>query len=369
MKSTTSCLRALGDRSLRVDFLAILFGIGSWIGVNSMFLQLPLFVSHAPEGWNLPSYLVIIIQIGNIGPLAYTLFQKYSKHKINDSRIIYVLYLVGLVASICMATLYKEVAFVAGEYRSVTLFATTFAFAVVGCTSSVLFMPYMGRFKEMYLITYLVGEALSGFLPSILALIQGVGGNTECVPGPTNPDELIEFTPDPLFGTSVFYGFIILLFSISAIAFVLLNNMRFCQDEYVPVTIGNGNNYQYEDGQKKNDSRIEDAPKILSTRNYILLMFMMALVSMFGSSIFPSLQSYSCLPYGNFAYHLTATMSSIANPLACFMAVFLPHKSIRQINLLTLATALISAYGLATALLSPNPPLQGTQIGEALVVR
>lgn len=373
MKSPSS---AFGNRNLGVDLLAIIFGIGSWIGVNSMFLQFPLLVSSAPEGWSLPSYLVIIIQIANIGPIAYTLFQKFSAVKLNDTYVIYALYLVGLLATICMITLYKEVAFVAGEYRSVALFASAFGFAIVGCTSSVLFMPYMGRFKEIYLITYLVGEGLSGLLPSIFALIQGVGGNSVCMPSPTDPNDLVEFTPDPLFGTDVFFGIITILISISAIAFVLLNNLRFCKDEYAHVTIGEGNDYQYEDDRKQserstqsNNSTIADVPKVLSSRNYIFLMFVMAVVSMFGSGIFPSFQSYSCMPYGNTAYHFSVTLSLIANPLACLMAVFLPHKSIRQISVLSLVMAVITAYALATASLSPNPPLQGTQIGEALVVK
>lgn len=46
-----------GKRNIFVDALAILFGISSWIGVTSIFLQLPLIVSTAPEGWSLPSYL------------------------------------------------------------------------------------------------------------------------------------------------------------------------------------------------------------------------------------------------------------------------------------------------------------------------
>ena len=35
-------------------------------------------------------------------------------------------------------------------------------------------------FRETYLNSYLVGEGLSGFIPSVAALIQGVGGNPEC---------------------------------------------------------------------------------------------------------------------------------------------------------------------------------------------
>lgn len=382
----TKCRNILGTRNIGVDFLAIMFGIGSWIGVNSMYLQLPLFVANAPEGWSLPSYLVIVIQIGNIGPLAYTLFQKYSPRKLKDAYMIYGIYIIGIAATLCMAFLHQITAFVAGQERSVALLAITFFCAFIGCTSSVLFMPYMGRFQEIYLITYLVGEGLSGFLPSILALIQGVGGNPECIPNESQDGpEFTMYSTPPRFDTRVFFIFVFVLMCLSALGFVFLHKLKMCKKEYAKVTIKDGNDYNYmqendkrtesvaDDGLtptidgKVIDGKVENSKKI-SPMNYLYLMLVMAVVSMFGSGIFPGLQSYSCLPYGNLAYHLTVTLSSIANPLACFLAVFLPHKSIRHITVLMLLMIVISCYALATAVLSPSPPLMGTAIGEAIVV-
>lgn len=357
-------------RNIRVDFLAMMFGIGSWIGVNSMYLQLPLLVAQAPEGWSLPSYFVIVVQIANIGPLAYTMIQKYSPRKLKDAHIIYVIFFIGCVAALCMAFLYHVTAYVAGQQRSVALFANTFLFAFVGCTSSVLFMPYMGRFKEIYLITYLVGEGLSGFLPSILTLIQGVGGNPECVQLPDGTPTV--YSAPPRFESRIFFIFIFAMLLLSGAAFVLLNRLRMCKREYALVRIQDGNNYEYEtnkaDGDIDGSSSGSSKPKELSSVNYGYLMVVMSVVSMFGSGIFPGLQSYSCLPYGNMAYHLTVTLSSIANPLACFLAVFLPHKSIRHISVLMLLTMAISCYALATAVMSPTPPLVNTTIGEAIIV-
>lgn len=205
----------LANRNVRVDLLAVLFGIGSWICVNSMFIQLPLIVSKAPEGWSLPSYLSIIIQLGNIGPLCYTLFQKYSPRKLKDSYVIYVIYVIGCTASILMAFLFERTAMVGGESRSVALLALGFCFALVGCTSSVLFMPYMGRFREIYLITYLIGEGLSGFLSSIMALIQGVGGAPECRLVDPDSTEYIKYTSPPRFETREFFIFVFAVMIVS----------------------------------------------------------------------------------------------------------------------------------------------------------
>lgn len=60
-----------------VDLLAMVFGIGAWVAINGMWVELPLLVTYLPEGWNLPSYLSVIIQV-TIG-LSFTgLFTDYS---------------------------------------------------------------------------------------------------------------------------------------------------------------------------------------------------------------------------------------------------------------------------------------------------
>ena len=46
-----------------VSLLIILFGMGSWVAINGVWAELPLLVSKLPEGWNLPTYLVLIIQV------------------------------------------------------------------------------------------------------------------------------------------------------------------------------------------------------------------------------------------------------------------------------------------------------------------
>lgn len=375
----------LGQRNVLVDAFAIMFGIGTWIGINATYLQLPLLVASAPEGWALPSFIVIVIQLANIGPILYTIIQKYSPRKMNDSYLIYGLYVIGIVGALLMALFYDTTVVVGPEERSVPMLAIVFLLALVGCTSSVLYMPYMGRFRDIYLITYLIGEGLSGFLPSIVALIQGVGGNGQCVESAnsTIDEPFFElYTPPPRFGTFEFFLFVFGVFIVSGIAFWLLDRHRVAKREYVATVIRNGNHYEY--GEKDpysdvpmssvNANHSEDQlqvpeKKVTVTPNqYYYLVVLLTVVCMFGNGVFPSVQSYSCLPYGNVAYHMTVTLSSIANPLACFLAVFFPAKSIRGITLWFLSGCLIGIYGLTTAVMSPSPPLVGNTWGEVLVV-
>ncbi|XP_067001981.1 solute carrier family 52, riboflavin transporter, member 3-A isoform X3 [Anabrus simplex] len=418
-----SCRRKLSDRKLLVDVLAILFGIAAWVAVNGMFVQLPLLVQTQPEEWNLPSYLSVIVQIGNIGPILYTISHKFFPGRLQDSHIIYCILIMGSTALLLMAFLYKETTIIAGEPHSTSLFCLQFFISLVGCTSSVLFMPFMSNFREIYLISYFVGEGLSGFLPSIMALVQGVGGNPSCVNRTlfnetTNSTvvELVLYTPPPRFSPEVFFFFLFGVMSLSTIAFFLLNNLRICKSEKVssyqaeltrrysnksasppvtqhpPLSIAYGvdtippvnlsmhlsdSDIPYEGNESlkeglQNETQAavtESVPsKNLPRPTYGFLLALAAWVCIFGNGVFPSIQSYSCLPYGNTAYHLSATLSSMANPMACFLAFFIPYNSLLAISILTAFSTLISAYIGATALLSPSPPLVGTMMGETLVV-
>ncbi|XP_058063557.1 solute carrier family 52, riboflavin transporter, member 3 [Anopheles bellator] len=361
------------DRRFVVDLLAIVFGIGSWIGVNSVYVQLPLLVQSAPEGWNLPSFLVVTIQLGNVGPILYTATQRWRSFR--DANLIIALLLLGSGATLATAFAHDQTVVVFGEPHSVPLFITVFVVALVGCTSSVLFMPYMGRFKDIYLITYLIGEGLSGFLPSILALGQGVGGNAECVL--VNDSIAWEtpvyesYTPPPRFGTNVYFIISSALLLVSLVAFVLLDRWDISIAEHAAVTIGNGNNYTYEASDKTvstGTAAIEAGEKRLPTVSYWLLMLLIGGMCLFGNGFFPSIQSYSCLPYGNVAYHLAVTLSSMANPAACFLGFFVRRNTVRLNVLLAVLFVPFAAYAMTTAITSPAPPLMHHTIGDILVI-
>ncbi|KAK7884392.1 hypothetical protein WMY93_027515 [Mugilogobius chulae] len=78
------------------------------------------------------------------------------------------------------------------------------------------------------------------------------------------------------------------------------------------------------------------------------------------NGVLPSVQTYSCIPYGNRAYHLSAALSSVANPLACTILLFL--------GALTLLGSGFGSYNMAMAALSPCPTFQGSMLGEILIV-
>lgn len=82
-KTQNMLSQKLSNRRLLVDLLALMFGLGAWIGVNGIYVQLPLLVNSAPEGWSLPAHMVMLVQFANLGPILYTLYIKYVYVKNN----------------------------------------------------------------------------------------------------------------------------------------------------------------------------------------------------------------------------------------------------------------------------------------------
>ncbi|OXU19370.1 hypothetical protein TSAR_015344 [Trichomalopsis sarcophagae] len=356
----------LSNRKVLVDVLALLFGVGSWVGVNGIYVQLPLLITTAPEGWSLPAHMVMIVQFANLGPILYTLSTKYFTYT-KDHYTIYGLLGAGSLSIFVLAFLYDKSSYIFGSDHSTALLGLMFISSFVGCTSSVLFMPYMRNYREIYLVSYLVGEGLSGFLPSIVALIQGVGGNPECV-NVTKPGSEIKFEtqyPEPRFSSRAFFIFLGSLLFLSLASFVSLTKTKVARGERVklpsstetlPTDMNAPPSYKTTSGWA------------MSKQTYFYLLGMMAVVCILGNGMLPSLQSYSCLPYGNVAYHLTVTLASMAGPLAMCLGFVIKNPKVKLLSGLMALTLILSGLVFYLAAESPTPPLQHSWLGEFLVV-
>lgn len=149
-------------------------------------------------------------------------------------------------------------------------------------------------------------------MPGILGLIQGVGGNAQCVKNnKTNPDDrdFIEYFPPPRFSIETFFIIVSSLFIAALIAFILLDQLKSIREEYAAnVVIGHGNKFKYHDHHDEGDSnseekasQIEKTPnetervKKISVANYRGLLVLLGAVCMFVNAIFPSV-----MPFGEY---------------------------------------------------------------------
>lgn len=380
--------------SLLTHVLACLFGMGSWVAINGMWVELPLVVPEIPEGWYLPSYLTVLIQMANIGPLFITLMHRFRPGLLDERPVIYSIVALGVVATFLLAFFWKHTVAVAGSSHSVPLLVLSFLLSVVDCTSSVTFLPFMMRLRPQYLTTYFAGEGLSGLVPALVALIQGVGvvhcqnvtisGNTT-----TAGDAELQAVYQPAkFSAQIFFLFLSAMMVVCLVAFVLLNHH--------PAVARERKNDLYYDSdlaQQKREQGLslhaqspEQKPMInpldavrreprssfgmgtFSNFEVVFIFVVLAWVNALTNAVLPSVQSYSCLPYGNQAYHLAATMAAVANPVACFIAMFIPIRSLIFMAFLTMLGTGFGAYIMAMAALSPCPLLVHSPSGTVLIV-
>lgn len=343
--------------SLLTHVLACLFGMGSWVAINGMWVELPLVVHHIPENWYLPSYLTVLIQMANIGPLFITLMHRFRPGTLDERPVIYCIVVLGIVATFLLAFFWNNTVVIAGSGHSVPLLILSFLLSVVDCTSSVTFLPFMMRLRPQYLTTYFTGEGLSGLVPALVALIQGVGVvhcENVTLAGNTSADNSSIVSSDKLhavyqpakFSVEVFFMFLSAMMVVCLVAFILLNHHPAVARERKNDRYFNGDLEceKREQGLSLHAQTIEHKP-MLSTSDaprkeprssfgkgtynnfeVVFIFVVLAWVNALTNAVLPSVQSYSCLPYGNKAYHLAATMAAVSNPVACFIAMFMPFR-------------------------------------------
>ena len=378
------------NMKLPVYILVILFGMGSWIAVNGLWVELPILVHEAPEGWNLPSYITILIQVANIAPLVYTLVNKCAPKRFNEIHGVYIIVLVGTVACLMLVFLWKKTAYIAGAEHSVGFLVAVLLLSSVDCTSSVVFLPYMAMLKQEYMTGFYIGEGMSGLVPAVVALGQNVGETlclNQTVNETTHETKVISQYVQPHFPVEDFFWFLFAMMILCGTAFTLLHFLPYCKREHVPklaYSVDNDTGYSPVDTKHRIDTGLEIAtgeelshssePIITSTRvpmsskEFITLLVLIGIINGISNGVIPSVSSYSTLPYGDTAFHLSATLMNIVNPCACVVAFFVPVASIRIFSGLVFIASALAAYILAIAAQSPTPPMVGEASGAVLIV-
>nr|XP_006818344.1 PREDICTED: solute carrier family 52, riboflavin transporter, member 3-like [Saccoglossus kowalevskii] len=230
------------DSKYRLYFVQVcvcLFGMASWLDINGVWVQLPLMVNVLPEGWALASYLVLVIQIANIGPLTFSIVNKFTKKRI-EIPTNYLIISIGMVACFLLAPLWDETTYVNGEEHSMALLTLCGFLALVDCTSSVSFLAFMTVFSPMFMTSYFVGEGMSAFVPSILGLLQGSSGNPECVnityyneTTNTTYYEQDYYYSEPRYSVEVYFLLLAGLLLTSLVSFALLAHLPLIRQFYI----------------------------------------------------------------------------------------------------------------------------------------
>ncbi|NWS48451.1 S52A3 protein, partial [Probosciger aterrimus] len=382
--------------ALLTHFLTCTFGMGSWVAINGLWVELPLLVTVLPEQWHLPSYITIIIQMANVGPLFITLMHRFRPGLLKEEAVIYVVVSVGVLACLLLAFLWNYTSSIAGAPHSTAFLLLTFFLALVDCTSSVTFLPFMMQLQPQFLNTFFIGEGLSGLIPALIALAQGSGISTcanithlvnvtignETV---ENISQMTQYLPAN-FSTLVFFLLMTVMMLACLLAFFFLDRQpkvwELSQQQLFPsnIVLSSIDQTPSEEGGSRLSGGCPCPKDAKGLRNILpeqvfyplakltFIYLLIAWVSALTNGVLPSVQSYSCLPYGNTAYHLATTLSSMANPLACVVAMLLPGRSLALLGALTMLGTGFGAYNMAMAVMSPCPLLHQSQWGDVTIV-
>ncbi|XP_062385034.1 solute carrier family 52, riboflavin transporter, member 2 isoform X2 [Sardina pilchardus] len=362
--------------------LVALFGMGSWISVNSLWVELPVIVNVLPERWNLPAYLSVLIAFGNIGPVMVTLIHRFAPHRLNEQLLIHCIQALAVVAAALLAIVWDYETEVAGRKHSLAFLVLTFVLAFVCCTSNVSFLPFMFRLPPQFIRTFFIGQGLSALFPCMVAIGQGVG-KLECniVNGTVKPEQLPENFP-----AQNFFWFLFVMLVVSGLCFAALSKRISGDSEAQQVavpdpepqteeTVG-GETHPLQNGDVvvcKEEEELEKPaaapePATFWTARNVYLLLLLGLSNALTNGVLPSVQTFACLPYGTMTFHLSVVLGNIANPLACFVAMFFLLRSSVGLGIMACAGGVFAAYLMALAALSPCPPLLGSASGTSLVV-
>lgn len=205
-----------------VVLLVLLFGLGSWFAVTCILSQIPI-IAIGPDDLQMPTKLWLTTLIGNGASFLYVRTYVKIARPLNDAHAICMVMAVGCVAAICLPFTYQ----ITVSDVHIALHGFLFLFGAMGGFSSILFMPYMKRYRGNYLYIFLLGQALNDVLSNVLAAIQGMWSLDECV----MRENLCKRMVSPLFPPKVAFMFVFPVLAMSTAAFICLNKLQVCRVE------------------------------------------------------------------------------------------------------------------------------------------
>lgn len=281
-------------------------------------------------GWNLPAYLSVFIAFGNLGPIAVTITHHCAPGRLNERLIIHCIQALAVVASVLLALFWSHTVSVAGRERSLVFLILTFVLSVVCCTSNVTFLPFMFRYPPEYIRTFFIGQGFSALFPCIVALGQGVG-KLQCLT--VNATVQTVYLKEN-FPAQNFFGFLCIMLTVSLLSFWALSQRQTTQeDDQAQESVKPATERKREESHplhngstpvSEEQTTVEEQPRTLTfwTQRNIYFLSLLAISNALTNGVLPSVQSFTCLPYGTMTFHLSVVLGNIANPLACFLAMF-----------------------------------------------
>lgn len=153
-----------------LNFLVL--GLPTWTLVDGTWAALSQLANTLPEGYNISSYLILSLTLGNIFPLmvGYAI-RTASTAQINQ--LIKLILITGWVTGLMMGIFWNSTVIISGGQTSFPLFILFFIVGACSSTSNVTHYTYVSRYHGSDTTALGTGMGVGSMVAGILALLQG----------------------------------------------------------------------------------------------------------------------------------------------------------------------------------------------------
>jgi hypothetical protein len=161
-----------------LGFLFVVFALGSWLGINSIFSELQVLMFQLPEGLALASQVSLAVQCSNVFLLLYLLFPLFCPAVLRKREELSVLVVLGVAAGglVLLSVFWNMTADIGGSPHSLALLLLTVLIGGANICSSPVFFPLMTQYPPGFTSAFACGEASTSLVASIVAVIQDATG-------------------------------------------------------------------------------------------------------------------------------------------------------------------------------------------------
>ena len=276
---------------------------------------------------------------------------------------------------------------ISGSQHSILLLIWTILGVVTDGTVTVQYPVFMEGFKSQYVSSIYVGDAICALSTACIGLVQGVGVN-ECINvslstnlTDVNTYKVISVSSPPLFSVTVYYMFTFVITCTCIAAFIWVNfstkfsHATISTDTLQYTLTENESDVTEEKSLATSGTKINSGSGGLESGNtciakcerYTLFILMTIICAVFRIYHIGILQ-YACQSYTNDTYSLALRASFIVRSLVTPCALLLRVRSLVIMVLITGLGLVMEAYIICVGVMSPNPPLKGTETGSNIVV-
>ena len=269
----------------------------------------------------------------------YQLYINNTKNFLQCTKLVIMLINIstGFVSSIFLAIYWRHTSTVFGEEHSTALLSLTLLVALVDCTSSVTFLPFMSALPAFYMSPFYVGENMSSLVSSLFGLAQGVEKFNSTVGVNTQTRGTVVESAN--FSQSVFFAILGAMMLFSLASYLLLSQCRSVKKLYLHLEapslnyerldgsslVGNDNNGDFNNVTNDNLSPMSstkgEETETTGFKRFVQdntwCFVCMLLLNVFQNGVMPSIGSYVYAPYGELTYHFGGL-----NLISCFSSKF-----------------------------------------------